>query len=114
MSEAVDNITERTHNVVILPPETGDRDVVTDEEDFGTDPNDVNQVEVAGEVELENELSTEEGDDEDDEPLIRWRKRPVFEKVWEEPDLIMSLESQFPILSTKSEYEDGVKSSMML
>ena len=60
MSEAEEHVTERTRNVVILPPDTGDRDVPTDEEDFAGDEEDLH--EPAGEIELE-----ESSEDEEDE-----------------------------------------------
>jgi hypothetical protein len=103
MREAVENITDRSRNVVILSPEKGDYDVPTDEEDFGEDPEDIGQLEVAGEVEVVN--SSSDGEDEESEPPNRWRKRPEFNKLWEAPSPIMNLDSQYPALATLSEYK---------
>ena len=70
MSEAEEHGTERTRNVVILPPDTGDRDVPTDEEDFAGDEEDLH--EPAGEIELEE--SSEDEEDEESIQAPRWRK----------------------------------------
>jgi DNA excision repair protein ERCC-6 len=106
MGEAVDHLTDSVRNLIILPPDTGDRQCPTDEEDFGDDPEDVEMVEVAGEVEVEHEEAQDSEDDEDDaEEASRWRKHTLFDHQWPPADPFIPLDERYPVMATKSEFE---------
>lgn len=103
MSEAMEHINEHTHNIIVLPPVTGDQgSIPTDEEDFQDDEEEC--IEPAGEVELDD------SDNSDDEELEnpshqRWRKHSTIEHDFGTSEAIIPMEEQYPLLATKSEFE---------
>jgi hypothetical protein len=105
MSEARDYVNEKTTKIVVLPPAAGDLEVPTDEDDVSEDVED--EIEVAGEVEVE-ELTSEDSDDDLEETNDRppqWRKTTVFRNQLEQSLPLQPLEDKFPLLATFSPYE---------
>ena len=107
-------LNKHTRNVVILPPESGDQRLPSDEEDIGNDDEDVN--EVAGEVELDESDSDSEDEEQDTTPAAtgtsgrknvqthRWRKRPEFSNPIVDGD-VPGLLAQHPELEGKTEFQ---------
>ena len=90
-------------NVVILPPDTGDQGVDSDEEITPDLDNDY-PTEVAGEVELEFTDSSDDSSDEQDRTLTdpKWRKHTTFHE--ELPDMpCPNITQSHPELETMSE-----------
>jgi DNA excision repair protein ERCC-6 len=105
MSEAKEHVTENTKRIVVLPPAAGDLGIPSDEDDVPADNED--EIEVAGEVEIE-ELTSDD-DDGDLEatniPPARWKKTTEFQNPLENIQPLQPLEDKFPILATLSPYD---------
>ena len=95
--------------VTILPPECGDQDIPSDEEDFGYGQED-QLFEPAGEMEVVA-VSISDDDKEDfhqtgnrrDSP--RWKKQETFTKTISGEEMSSNIEEKFPEHLTKSCYE---------
>lgn len=107
MYEALEHVSGHTRNVVVLPPDAGDRDIPTDEDGSDDDHASETEMEVAGEIEVENESSEEESSEPEEhlEDKPRWRKRALFDHEWETMVWPMSLDEEYPLLASKSEFE---------
>ena len=112
MQEAVEKArSSRTKQIVILPPDSGDLDIPSDEEVEPTGEDDIQ--EVAGEVELELQSSDSSGDEDDDaesEPQQqhfqagRWRKSNSFVEPLPDAELPKVVD-KFPELDGMTPYE---------
>jgi hypothetical protein len=103
LQEAVNSVQGReVRNFVILPPDNGDGDVATDEDDLSGD--DDNLLEPAGEVEVDKEDSYSTSSTEEDngnELIPRWRKECHFLNPLPEMPCD-NLEEKFPELQAMS------------
>jgi DNA excision repair protein ERCC-6 len=104
-SEAREHVTKKTKAIVVLPPVAGDLDIPSDEADTVEDTSE--EVEVAGEIELE-ELTSEDSDNDFEETTdqqSRWRKTTTFQNPLEQTQPLQPLEDRYPLLATLSPYE---------
>ena len=113
MIEALQETTNaRIRNLVVLPPESGDRDVPSDEEEF-PDTEEGRPTEVAGNVEVDyDDSSSGDSDDESNETInagrrsgnARWRKNDIFDEVLPKipcPNVL----TDYPLLTGFTEYD---------
>ena len=105
----------RVHNVVILPPESGDVSIPSDEEEVPENEDDIQ--EVASEVELDmedNSSNDEEDDDDSDSANQRSKSVNISERRWRKNDNFMKslpnevlpkLEEKHPEILQLTEFE---------
>ena len=102
LSEALENVSSSTDHVAVLPPESGDQDMPSDEEDVGDDC-----VEPAGEIEIFDSDSDDDGPIGNDsrDQARRWSKN--VERFDGQPDDInvVCMEDKYPLLVDKTPYE---------
>lgn len=100
LGEALENINEFTDEVVILPPNAGDQNVASDEEDI--DEND--RGEPAGEIEIICDRDAVESDDEEISGPPIWRK--TIDNMDRLPvEQLQPIEEKLPGLCLLSPYE---------
>ena len=108
IEETVDVINLLESSIVtILPPESGDQNIPSDEEDY-EQQNDLGIFEPAGTMEVEYASSSDEEDVSQpvsirDTP--KWKKNNTFTKLIEPKDMPLTLDEKFPELINKSCYE---------
>lgn len=100
LAEAADHMSERTRNIVVLPPHAGDQgSIATDEDDEEEE-----EPEPVGEIELDSD-GGQDTNEEDDVPQVRWRRNSSFEQELETAEPIVPMVHQYPILATMSEFQ---------
>ncbi len=100
LSEVMDHMTAMTHCVSILPPAARDQgSILSDKEDLGEE-----ETEPVGKIELENEDNDKEDNCEEHLDTC-WHKHSTFQHNFGPTMPIPSMEEQYPVLATKTEFE---------
>ncbi len=105
MAEATTHVTHRTRNIVILPPKTRDKDIPSDDENLDEGEASGDIPEGAGEIELEEDESTTDEEENSPEAPLRWRKHARFLQPLGNAERLPPLEQTYPVLTTMTQYE---------
>ena len=99
MSEALENVSYAIDHVALLPPASGDQDVVSEEEE----ENDI-FVEPAGEVEMFESLSEDE-EEKEYKSNKRWTKNSSAFQGMSEAESAVNMEEKYPLMVDKTPNE---------